>query len=155
MNQNSGETADLDMMREIEDRVKSRLLALERETERLRIRSRILIIGLLVSLGLVTIVAVNPDLLAVTGIHAGSEALSIRHLVLLDDRGLPRGEWTVDEEGSGSFRGARRSHFRPCLSVRRRCQCLMAFSKSVNVSPVSRMWLLNKARGFLLIWSSC
>lgn len=100
MNQNAGERNDLGMMREIEERVRSRLLVLERETQSLRFRTRVLSFGLVGTLILVIVVALNPDFLAVTGIHAGSETLSVRSLELLDDQGLRRGEWSVDDEGS-------------------------------------------------------
>jgi hypothetical protein len=100
MNQNAGERNDLGMMREIEERVRSRLLVLERETQSLRFRTRILSFGLVGTLILVIVVALNPDFLAVTGIHAGRETLSVRSLELLDGQGLRRGEWSVDDEGS-------------------------------------------------------
>jgi hypothetical protein len=99
MSQKGGDTTDIGMMREIEERVRSRLLALEREVAALRSRTRLLTIGTLVALILAATVAVNPDFLAVTGIHSGGEGLSVRSLTLLDGNDRPRGEWAVDDAG--------------------------------------------------------
>jgi hypothetical protein len=87
-------------MREIEERIRTRLLAMESDVGRMRNRARRLTVGLVVALALAAIVAVNPDLLAVRGVHAGGEVLEVQRLVLKDSRGIVRGEWKVDEEGS-------------------------------------------------------
>lgn len=99
MTQNGGDKTDIGMMREIEERVRSRLLSLEREAEALRRRTRLLTVGFFLAIGLAFTVALNPDLLAVTGIHSGGEGLRVRSLVLLDDNDRPRGEWGVNEAG--------------------------------------------------------
>jgi hypothetical protein len=88
------------MMREIEDRLRARLNAVERETESLRSRARFYGFALTATLALLAIVAVYPDILATAGIRSAKERLEVRHLVLLGPDGARRGEWAVDGEGN-------------------------------------------------------
>jgi hypothetical protein len=88
------------MMREIEDRLRARLNAVERETESLRSRARFYGVALTATLALLAIVAVYPDILATAGIRSAKERLEVRHLVLLGPDGAHRGDWAVDADGN-------------------------------------------------------
>jgi hypothetical protein len=92
--------ADIGMMREIEERLRARLIAVERDTESLRARVRFFGFALTVTLALLAVVAVYPDVIATTGIRSAKELLEIQHLVLVGEDGGRRGEWVVDEDGN-------------------------------------------------------
>ena len=92
--------ANIGMMREIEERLRARLIAVERETESLRARARFLGLALTVTLALLAVVAVYPDVLARSGVRSAKDFLEIRHLVLVGEDGSNRGEWLVDEDGN-------------------------------------------------------
>lgn len=93
--------ANVAMMRDIDERLRARMVALEREVASVRGRSRVLFLGLLVTLALLVVVAAFPDLIASTGVRAASESLEVRRLVLLGPEGRGRrGEWSVDEDGN-------------------------------------------------------
>ena len=83
--------ADIGMMREIEERLRARLISVERETESLRLRARFFGFALTVTLALLALVAVYPDVLATTGIRSAAERLEIQHLVLVGEDGGPSG----------------------------------------------------------------
>jgi hypothetical protein len=95
------EPSDLGKMSEMEEeRFRRRLLAIEKETENLRARARILGIGLLVTLILGAVGAFS------SGIFSGSDeamevgVLTVQRVVLVDGQGVARGEWRVDDEGN-------------------------------------------------------
>jgi len=92
--------ADVGMMREIEERLRARLISVERDIESFRSRARFFGFALTVTLALLAMVAVYPDVLATTGVRAAKERLEIQHLVLVGEDGGHRGEWLVDEDGN-------------------------------------------------------
>jgi len=103
MPDDSGSPADVGMMREIDERIRSRMSVLEREIASLRSRSRLLGAGLVITIGLLAVVAAFPELLVTSGIRSANESLEVRRLVLVGESGNRRGEWAVDEEGSVRF----------------------------------------------------
>jgi hypothetical protein len=80
-----------------EDRTVSRLLDMDKRLRTLNLQLRLLGAGLAVALVALITVVLRPGLLGGPGSAA---VLSVRHLVLLDEAGRPRGEWRVDEEGN-------------------------------------------------------
>ncbi|MBT8398310.1 MAG: hypothetical protein KJN92_15155, partial [Gemmatimonadetes bacterium] len=119
MTQESSGSPDVDQIRDLEeDRLRRRLLAVERETERLRGRARIFGIGLLVSLVLAAVATLSPHLLALGGNSVDLDTVTARRMVLVDSEGVQRGEWRVDEEGNSRLRVLdRRSRTRLSFSV--------------------------------------
>jgi hypothetical protein len=87
-------------MREIEARFRSRMGTLERETSKLRSRVRIMALGLLAAVGTLAAILVRPELVSTGGDGRVAGEIRARSLVLVDSDGLPRGQWTVDEEGN-------------------------------------------------------
>ena len=96
---NGEDGSDATVLREIEERIRSRLAVVERHNEQLRRRTRLLGLGLLVTAALVALIAVAPDSLAVVGLGSSEDVLTARGFRLVDDNGLRRGELSVDEEG--------------------------------------------------------
>jgi hypothetical protein len=83
-----------------EERLRQRLVALERQADRLRFRERVFGLGIFVALVLAAISAFTPHLLAVGGEDVNLGTVTAERLVLEDANGLPRGSWSVDEEGN-------------------------------------------------------
>ena len=104
------------MVREIEERIRSRLVGVELVADVLRSRIRLLTIGLVVALVLSVVVAVNPGLLAVRGFVAGPRVVRAQQIILQDAEGEPRGDWSVDDEGNARFTLLDRQG-RPRLSI--------------------------------------
>jgi len=92
--------ASIGMMREIDQRMRSRMQALEREVEAAKVRSRFLGIGLVVTVALLAIVAVFPDVLATAGVRSAAETIEVRRITLLGEGRSRRGEWAVDRDGN-------------------------------------------------------
>jgi hypothetical protein len=92
--------ASISMMREIDARMRSRMQALEREVEAGKTRTRFLAIGLAVTLALLAIVAVFPDVLATAGVRSAAESIEVRRITLLGEGRSRRGEWSVDRDGN-------------------------------------------------------
>ncbi len=92
--------ASIGMMREIDQRMRSRMQALEREVEAAKVRTRFLGIGLVVTLALLAIVAVFPDVLATAGVRSAAESIEVRRITLLGEGRSRRGEWAVDRDGN-------------------------------------------------------
>jgi hypothetical protein len=84
----------------MEGRMQDRLFHLERGEKRLKARMRFLSFGLVAALGLASAAFVWPGALGLNGEPEDPGTLSVRHLVLVDGNGDPRGEWRVDEEGN-------------------------------------------------------
>jgi hypothetical protein len=95
--------SDIGMVREIEERVRTRILALEQDADRLQSRIRLLTIGLVIALALAAVVAVNPGLLAVRGFVTGPRVVRAQQILLQDAEGKPRGDWSVDDQGNARF----------------------------------------------------
>lgn len=82
------------------DRLRQRLLAVERRAETLRTRERLFGVAILVALVLAAISAFTPQLLAVGGDEVELTALSAERFILKDSEGNTRGGWSVDPEGN-------------------------------------------------------
>lgn len=94
-------TSDLGKKTEIEaERFRQRLLALERESEWLRSRARLLGLGLLVTLVLGAVGAFGQGAFSRSKDEVTLEVLTAQRVVIQDDQGVARGEWRVDEEGN-------------------------------------------------------
>jgi len=92
--------SDGERLKEMEDeRIRQRLLEVEREAAGLRSRFRLMGFGLIVTLALAAAAAFTPHLLAVGGDDVQLEVLRVQEIVLEDDGGRARGRWTVDEDG--------------------------------------------------------
>jgi hypothetical protein len=101
MTKNSDSTSDMNIMREMEeDRLRHRLLSLERETVRLKKQIRFFGIGLLGALALAVVAALGPLLFTRGSGELDMDLVRTRQLVLEDVDGTQRGEWRVDEEGN-------------------------------------------------------
>ncbi len=101
MTDKTRDTSDLDKKNEIEEeRFRHRLLALERESERLRSRARLMGIGLVVALVLGAVGALSHGILGGGGDGMTVDVLTAQRVVLTDAQGVARGEWRVDEEGN-------------------------------------------------------
>ena len=93
-------SADVGMMREIDDRMRARMTSLERQVSGLRTRSLFLTLILIAFVAAGVVVVLNPALLASALMSGGAGELSVTRLVLVDEAGTPRGEWSVDGEGN-------------------------------------------------------
>ena len=92
---------NLDRMTEMEEeRLRRRLLAVEKEAENLRSRSRFLSLGLAVSLVLAGFAAFSQTVFGGGGKELHANSLRTERIVLEDSDGSQRGEWRVDEEGN-------------------------------------------------------
>lgn len=100
MNDHESQGTDSGALREIEERVRARLAAVESENGRLHRHVRVLNLGLILTLAVVALVAVAPDTLAVVGLRQDENVVEARLFRLLDDNGLRRGEWSVGDDGS-------------------------------------------------------
>jgi hypothetical protein len=83
-----------------DEQLRRRLLSLEREAEWLRSRTRLLGIGLLVTLVLGAVGAFSRGIPGVGGNDGDFEVLTAQRVVLTDAQDQPRGEWKIDEEGN-------------------------------------------------------
>ncbi len=93
--------SDQGPMKDLEgDRLRQRLLAVERRAETLRSRERLFGIAILIALVLAAISAFTPQLLAVGGDEVELATLSAESLILRDSEGNTRGGWSVDPEGN-------------------------------------------------------
>jgi len=91
---------DAEKMREfMEERARRRYQVLEEDTRRLKRDAKLLKVGILLILTLSVTVSARPQLLGL-GRSGGVELITVRHLVLEDADGTPRGEWWVDDEGN-------------------------------------------------------
>ena len=86
-----------------EDRLRQRMVLLERQSERLNARDRVFGVGLLVALVLSAIAIFNPQLLTANGGEVELRAVSAERFLLRDPDGVIRGRWGVDEEGNSRF----------------------------------------------------
>jgi hypothetical protein len=93
-------SADVGMMREIDDRMRAKMTSLERQVSGLRTRSLFLTLILIAFVAAGVVVVLNPALLASALMSGGAGELSVTRLVLVDEAGIPRGEWSVDGEGN-------------------------------------------------------
>ncbi|MBT8397951.1 MAG: hypothetical protein KJN92_13345 [Gemmatimonadetes bacterium] len=93
--------ADRDRMKELEEeRVRQRLVAVERQSEKQSSTQRLLGIGLLIALVLSAVAAFTPHLLAVGGDDVDLGNVSAESFILTDQDGVVRGRWTVDDGGN-------------------------------------------------------
>lgn len=99
MSQLSDAPTDGGMRAEMEHRFQARLGALEQESIHLRARTRWLGLGLLAALAIIAVGIVEPELVFMAGL-GDVEVVEARRLVLMDEAGHPRGEWSVDESGN-------------------------------------------------------
>lgn len=86
-------------LREAEEQIRQRLLAMERENASLRARVRWLGLGVLATLLLGALATFGPGLPGFQGRSPTLEVLTAQRIVITDAAGVPRGEWRVDEEG--------------------------------------------------------
>jgi len=101
MSENKNGNSDAEMMRGfMEERALGRMKLLEEEGRKLRARSRILGFGLFLALAVSVVALLWPGGLNLGGRSDGPDALRVRHLVLEDGDGNPRGDWQVDVEGN-------------------------------------------------------
>jgi len=101
MNDQPKMSPNLDRMTEMEEeRLRRRLLAVEKEAENLRSRGRFLSLGLAVSLVLAGFAAFSQTALGGGGKELQATSLRTERIVLEDSDGSQRGEWRVDEEGN-------------------------------------------------------
>lgn len=81
--------------------IRDRFRAAERHIRRLQMRSRVLTVGMLGAFALAGAGWITPPAWA-SG--AGeSDTLEARRIVLVGPNGLPRGEWSVDQDGNASL----------------------------------------------------
>ncbi len=98
---NSSGPSDLNDLKGMEeDRLRQRLLSLEREADWLRSRVRLLSIGLLVTLVLGAIGAFSQGIPGIGKRDLALGTLTTERVSLVDAQGVVRGEWRVDEEGN-------------------------------------------------------
>ena len=88
---------DVAAMREIEDRVRARIRAMEEDWHGMQTRVRLLGLGLGLTLCLLGLVMFAPGLI---GTSASADVVEGQHFRLLGADGLVRGEWGVAEDGS-------------------------------------------------------
>jgi hypothetical protein len=94
-------SSEAERLRELEEeRFRQRLLAVEREAQRLKTTVRILGIGLVVTLALASAAAFTPHLLEMGGNEVRLDLLRVREIVLENDQGVARGRWLVDGAGN-------------------------------------------------------
>ena len=102
MDTNDQGLPDGGMRQEMEERLHARIRAVERQARGLRTRVRWLGLALLGAVALAAFALVNPGFLDGTRL-GGSEPTVVEatRIVLVNENGIPRGEWFVDEEGNG------------------------------------------------------
>lgn len=101
MSDESKISSELERMRQVdEERLRHRLLAVEKEVEGLRSRGRLLGFGIVVSLGLAVLAVFGNGFFPGSGREVRMDALRTQSIVLEDGDGKARGEWRVDEEGN-------------------------------------------------------
>jgi len=97
----SNGSSDMGQMRDLEEeRIRQRMISLERESEKLRSRERVFGVGLLVALVLAAIAAFSPHLLSMNGDEVEVDVLSAQNILLKDAEGIIRGRWSVDDGGN-------------------------------------------------------
>lgn len=101
---------------DVEERIRQRLLAVEREAAWLRSRVRLLGIGLLLTLGLGAAGAFSQGIPGLGGRNRTLATLTAQRIILTDASGTARGEWRVDEEGNARL-GILDRQGRPRLSL--------------------------------------
>jgi len=99
MTDKTGGMSDYSGLHEAEERIRQRLLALEREASWLRTRVRLLGIGLLVTLVLGGIGAFSQGLPGLGRTTRTLDELRAKRIVVTDASGNARGEWKVDAQG--------------------------------------------------------
>ena len=99
MTDKSKSTNDSGRMREVEEQIRQRLLAMERENASLRSRVRILGFGLLLAFVLGAVGAFGGGIPWLGERASSVDVLTAKRIVLTDASGNARGEWRVDEEG--------------------------------------------------------
>lgn len=87
------------VLREIEERMRARLAAVERQNEQLHKRTRLLTLGIAGVTAVLALVALSPDTLAVMGLRQDETLMEAHGFRLLDRNGIRRGEWSVDDAG--------------------------------------------------------
>ena len=93
--------SDAERMREFqEERIRDRQEILEYEAGRLKNGIRLLSVGLFLALALNATTILWPHLLGIESGSEDSDVLRVRHLVLEDADGAPRGAWQVDDQGN-------------------------------------------------------
>jgi hypothetical protein len=102
--ESTGRTPNPEQVREAEERIRRRFLAVEREAETLRSRVRLLGVGLLVTLVLGGVGAFSQGIPGIQRRTSNVEVLTAKHIVLQAEDGGTRGEWLVDEEGNSRLR---------------------------------------------------
>jgi hypothetical protein len=95
----TGGVAEAVVMREIEERILSRLGRVEQEARLLRARTRFYGVALTVTMAMLVVVALYPGLMA-GGTAEDGGVMQVTALELLGEDGQPRGRWAVDEDGS-------------------------------------------------------
>lgn len=88
---------DPTLSREMEDRIRARMQALEADTHRLRRQVRVVGLGLAMTLALLGLAVFGPGWV---GADAGGPVVEARAFRLVDAEGVVRGEWQVDGEGA-------------------------------------------------------
>lgn len=96
MNENFSDLGSLD---ERERVMRARLGAMEREMKDLKARNTWLSYGIAAAVLVATIPLIFPRY----GGPGEDDVIRARGLVILDEKGAPRGEWSVDETGNTSF----------------------------------------------------
>jgi hypothetical protein len=89
--------ADVAAMREIEDRVRARVRAMEEDTRRMLTQVRLLGLGFGLTLCLLGLQIFAPGLI---GASASVDVVEAQRFRLLGADGVIRGEWGIDEDGS-------------------------------------------------------
>jgi hypothetical protein len=97
MRPNPPTSPDPAVLRDLEERLRSRMNVLEDQNARMQRRIRLMTFVLLSVVALLGAVAVAPGLI---GAVRQGEALDVRSLRLVDDRGDVRAEWGVDTDGA-------------------------------------------------------
>lgn len=101
MTDNTKDPSDLGIKSEMEEeRLRHRLLAVEREAEWLRARIRFLGFGLVAALLLGAVGTFSHGLFGGWEEGMAVDQLTAKRILLTDAQGMARGEWRVDEEGN-------------------------------------------------------
>lgn len=103
-------------LREADEQIRQRLLAMERDNAWLRSRVRLLGLGLLVTLVLGGMGAFGQGIPGLQGSSRTIDMLTTQRVVLTDASGAARAEWRVDEEGDARL-GLFDRQGRPRLSL--------------------------------------
>jgi hypothetical protein len=143
MTEEKGMPSDTDRMRGLEEeRLRQRLVSLERHSEKVRSRERLFGVGILIALLLAAVAAFTPHFLSVNGDEVSMRTVSAEVFVLRDVEGVIRGRWAVDDGGNSRMTILdRQGRTRMSLSVLSNGSPGMSFSNS-NGTPRAALALL-------------